>query len=188
MASTARENAGSNAELETWLTRLQASDLLRVSHDAIREWEKQGKLHGRSRARTGKGPSMETVYDPREIVKLATVRIAQIPKRADPGEVAARAFEMFGRDHSMHEVVVELRRAPAEVKALYQEWLELGGTACVVTEKHRELLVALVGEFETVSDLVEIIERRMRPRPGADAAVDCEPDGSRARESSGPDS
>jgi hypothetical protein len=159
--------AESARDLETWLTRTQVSDLLKVSLGTIITWEREGKLEPQKRARSGNGRHEEIVYDPRQVVKLASVRMSKSRlSYVQPGEIAAHAFAAFDRGEGARDVVMELRRTPAQAKLLYQEWLELGGSARIVTDKHRARLVPLVGEFETVSELVELVEQRCKSETG----------------------
>lgn len=142
-----------------WLTCAAASDLAHCSENTIRNWVRHDKLHPRRALRAvgarPDGPVREVdVYDPSEIsVMAAALKKASAPP-VGPGEVAARAFELFDRGTPIRRVVVELREVPAKVEELHEQWLDCGGSEIVVAGAAREELERLLGPFADVADLV----------------------------------
>ena len=145
----------SGDELDTWLTRNEASDLLGVSIDSLLRWERNGQLHPQKRAatRVRPGPKHEIVYDPRELVQLPRRERAQQPRT--PGELAARAFELFDEGCTLREVVIRLREPLDQVEALHEQWLAAGGSQIVITEAARVALEPDLGPIATVAELCE---------------------------------
>ncbi len=141
-----------------WLTRSQAADLLDVSHTTLKNWDKAGLLHPRKeKCDLPRGGSREVwVYDPRELAKVPSARRGRaksIP--GDPGEVAARAFEMFDDGHDLRAVVTQLRETPGTVEDLHDQWLRMGGSEVVLHRVAREEIASLVGPFDGVAGLLE---------------------------------
>ncbi len=74
-----------------------------------------------------------------------------------PGEIAARAFELFRDGKTVREIVIELRQEPTKVEALYEKWLDLGGSAIVITEVAHEAFESVLGPFKSVADLLDLV-------------------------------
>lgn len=75
----------------------------------------------------------------------------------DPGETAARAFELFGRGKSDAQVVIALREAPENIATLREKWLDMGSGELVITPAAHQALEHLLGPFSSVADLVEMV-------------------------------
>lgn len=144
-------------DLAGWLTRNQAMDLLGVSFNTLLSWERQGLLHVARAERprpTGKNQYKEVVvYSPDELARLPRRRKAPL----EPGEIVARAFELFDIGASLRDIVIKTRRTPAEIEKLRELWLDNGGTALVVGSTSKARLERIVGSFESVDELVERI-------------------------------
>ena len=142
------------ADTEGWPTRAQASSMLGVSVPTLLNWEKRGFLrrHQAPRRELGRGLRLICVYDPREIERLPR----RTPKTVvlDPGEITARAFEMFRDGKTVPQVVVSLRKTANEIVALYEHWRDLGGPDLMITPSVKAELEIYVGRFVNVNDLV----------------------------------
>ena len=151
-------------ETRDWLTRNDTSDLLRCSMQTLKNYENRELLHPRwavRRDRTGAERWM-VVYDPKEL--------AQLPKKnpegprefvRQPGEQAARAFEMFRQGYELDEIVIELRETPERIDQLHEHWREQTKARWVLNPEARKLLEQMVGQFKSVADLVDLLGRRV---------------------------
>ena len=137
-------------DLSTWLTRLQACDLMDLAHTTLIKFERSGHLHREIRINPETGRET-VVYDPEELLKL--------PRRrkifADgTGEMEARAIELFDDGKSINQVVVETREPSARVREWYDAWLDHGGAKRMISGDAHAELVALVGDHDTVAELI----------------------------------
>jgi hypothetical protein len=154
-------------DTSAWLTRNESADTLRVSVTTIATYERQGKLNPRYAYRTdSRGIEHRVaIYDPKELVKLRRVE-ARGPALREPGEIAARSFELFNRGMTIREVVIELRELPDHVQQLHESWLITGGskdTELTITLPIKEDLERLIGPFTTLTDLLRLIQKLMKP-------------------------
>jgi hypothetical protein len=158
-------------DTSTWLTCAQASDLLGRSENTIRTWRRAGRLNPRMASRTQpSGVVLDVqVYDPRELTAVGS-RGGRVVAPGDPGELAARAFELFDDGVPLRQVVVRLRETPARVAELHDQWAELGGADLVITAPARTELERFVGPFADVAGLVE----RVRATLGMVVEVEAE--------------
>lgn len=157
-------------DTDTWLTCAQASDLLGRSENTIRKWARSNVLHPARATRVQpSGASREVeVFDPHELAKIGSrSRIASVPN--DPGELAARAFELFDDGKALREVVVILRETPWKISELHEQWADLGGAKLVINQAAQVELQRFLGPFEDVADLVS----RVRGQLGAVIEVEC---------------
>lgn len=145
-------------DLSGWLDRKQTADLLGVSIQTVMNMERKEKLHPRQDRRSFPNGSqhMVTVYDPKEVANVPTVYRTSV---RSPGEMAARAFEMFDQGKSIREVVIELREMPQVVDDLKLRWTDSGGSDRVITPEAWDHLTKIVGPFSTVTELVERIDK-----------------------------
>ena len=150
-----------SVDIGACLTRRQVADLLSVNIATVHDWEKAGLITAYLRpAPEGQtGPSMVTVYDPNQIVAMPARRRKRLID--DPGELHARAFELFDRGRSLRQVVIELRRKADEIEALYEQWLDFGGAVYVLNEAARDELARFVGPFETVDQLLVAVREKL---------------------------
>lgn len=146
-------------ETRDWLTRYEASDVLSVSLQTLANYEKRGLLHPQHAYRPdGRGAEHRViVYDPNELKKLALRLNRHVALPHDPGEMAARAFELFREGKSMEDVVVELRLLPDQVRELHEKRLNMGGADLVISSGAKETLEKMVGPFGSVAELIERI-------------------------------
>ena len=153
-----RESSQKQVDTSTWLTANQVVDMLGVAHDTVKAWERKGVLHPQMARRTlSNGASREIrVYDPHEVAAMPRRHGVRVPN--DPGEIAARAFELMETGKSIREIVVALREAPDKVADLHEQWMLLGGGDVVIGAAATEELVRLVGPFDGVAGLVERIK------------------------------
>lgn len=142
-----------------WLTRNQCADLTRMSVTTIANYERRGKLHPRYAYRPdSRGIEHRVaVYNPDEIAKLPSHALRNEPAR-EPGELAARCFELFDQGLSVREIVIELRETPDRVRVLYESWLDGGGANLTITGPAQEAFVKVVGPFSSVADLLTLVE------------------------------
>jgi len=155
---------------DTWLTCAQASDLLGASENTIRKWARSNMLHPSRAIRVQpSGASREVeVFDPGELAKMGSRRrIASVPN--DPGELAARAFELFDEGKALRDVVVILRETPWKITELHEQWTDLGGAKLVINQAAQAELQRFVGSFDDVADLVA----RVRDSLGEAILVDA---------------
>jgi hypothetical protein len=143
--------------LDAWLTREEAADLMHVVPGTIIRWHEQGKLKPQYRASERQtGPRAILVYNPRELVHLE--RAAKRPQPiAEPGELAARAFELFTEGVAKRDVVIRTRRTLAEIEDLYEQWRDAGGADVIIGDAAKAELERCLGAFVTVTDLVDLV-------------------------------
>ncbi len=144
-------------DTSTWLDRNQASDLLGVSPNTIMNYERRGLLHPERVVRRDSGGAerLHVVYEPAELTKLPRRERMSSPR--DPGEVAARCYELIDAGKSDREIVIELRITRASVRELREDWDGGGGYKCMIVDAAWQALEDLVGRFTSVADLVERI-------------------------------
>lgn len=134
----------------------------------IASHERRGKLHpAYVYRRDSRGIEHRvSVYDPKELIKLLPQ--AHRPALArDPGEVAARCFELFNDGKSIRDVVIEMRETPDRVQGLYESWSSVAGVdgELTITRTAKEALEKFVGPFSDVTDLVSLVEALVKQVP-----------------------
>ena len=129
----------------------------------IANYERKGKLHPRRTYRPdSRGVDRNVaVYDPSELTSLPRAPQAA-PAVREPGEIAARAFELFDQGMTPREAVIELRETPERISGLRENWLDLGGAGLTITQSTKAALEQLVGPFSDVSDLLALIEKLIK--------------------------
>jgi hypothetical protein len=171
-------------DLERWLTRAQACDLIGCSQTTLITWERRGKLHPEKRQSFGPGPGFVIVYHPDELARLPRRAHIEVPM----DEIEARCFEAFNRGVNLSQIVIEQRVGISRVRELFAQWHETGGSTYVISPKAREILINLIGPFEDVTGLVErviqykkakdIMPSQPTPCEGSCSFVATVPDGS----------
>lgn len=149
------------ADTATWLTRNEAADLLNVGHPTLLQFERRDLLHPRRVIRFDESGHERPliVYDPRELAKITPrgrVNVAQ-----NPGEVAARAFELFDQGIPLRQIVIELRQTPELIEQLREKWLDMEGADLVISPQAKETLETLFGSFKGVADLLELATQKL---------------------------
>jgi DNA-binding transcriptional MerR regulator len=141
------------------MTRNEASDFLSCSSNTLQNYERRGVLHPQYAYRTDgrKAGQRLIVYSPEELTKLK-IRMKRASVR-EPGEVAARAFELFSEEKKLTEIVIILRAPPETIQHLHEQWLDMDGARCVISPVAKEALQELVGPFESIADLVERVAK-----------------------------
>lgn len=154
-------------DTSSWLTCAQSSDMLGVSENTIRTWVRTKKLHPRRGSRVHPSGAIREldVFDPQELANLGRRRMVSVPN--DPGDLAARAFELFDTGTPQRRIVVALRVLPAKVEELHDQWANMGGADLVIGAAAHAELERFVGPFVDVADLVA----RVRDRLGAPIEV-----------------
>lgn len=148
-----------------WLTRNEASDVLRCSLQTLKNYESRGLLHPRHGVRKDRsgGERVMLVYNPKELAELPTRNGVGQPRIAihEPGEQAARAFELLREGRSLDEIVIELRETPDRIDYLNERWLEHTQARYVISIEAKRALEQLVGTFVDVADLVELVKKKL---------------------------
>jgi hypothetical protein len=123
-----------------------------VSYNTLVNWVNAGRLHPQKEMRLlTNGQRREIkVFNPAELLKILHRRAPN-----EPGEVAARAFEMFGEGRPIREVVLALRQTPERIEQLHEQWERCGGCELVITPVAKRELEHLLGPFVGVADIVE---------------------------------
>jgi len=146
-----------------WLTRQDVADLFGVGYTTVMLWERKGYLTPRKITREipGDQPRVVVIYDPSQLKNVPRRERTRAP---DPGEVEARCVELFRSGKTIADVVVTERQTFEFVEAVYQKWLDHGGSHVVITEVARDELERRVGAFASVAELVERLEQLLPKR------------------------
>lgn len=158
----AAPSARSDQDTTTWWTRDQAVNLLSISTQTLKNYEKRGVLHPLSIRRQDKRGHEQSmiVYDPKELAKIPKAG-HQLYSR-DSGELASRSFQLFEEGKNNREIVIKLRITPDEVRDLRERWLDEGGAGIVINSAAKEVLEQVLGGFTDVTDLVALITKRLK--------------------------
>lgn len=154
-----RVSDNSPVDVTGWLTVNQAIDLLGCSRNTLERWVRDGHLHGARARRDPNSLRWHLVYDPVELAKLPRKYRGRIPDEA--GELAARCFELFDEGASNRRAVLELRQTPEKIAHLREEWLDGGGSQLVISPAVKAELAELIGDFESVADLVSRLRAKI---------------------------
>lgn len=143
-----------NAELEGWITRTQAADLMGISTVSLMNWERIGRITARTAWRHDSQGKLrkQIVYDPKQIICMPRRSLRPVSK--DPDELAARVTEHIEQGWTDREIVLELRVDYIKVDRLRKLWEEAGGRERMLTRDHADAFVELVGPFDTMDDLL----------------------------------
>ena len=130
-----------------------------VAYNTLRKWVKAGRLHPQKEMRLlGNGQRREVlVFDSAELRKILRRRNLNAP-----GELAARAFEMFEEGRQINEVVIALRQLPEYVEALHDHWAWSDGRGLVITSVARREHERILGSVVSVADIVERVTELAR--------------------------
>jgi len=146
-----------------WLTRNEASDLLKCSPQTLKNYEDRGFLHPLHAERKDGGGVVRAmlVYSPKELAALPRRNAGGQPRiiMREAGEMAARAFELFRAGRCLDEIVVELRETPEKIRQLHEEWLDFTQARYVISLEAKSAFEQLVGPFVDVTDLLEAVKR-----------------------------
>ncbi len=138
-----------------WMSAVEVSDHLGVSPNTVLGWKRKGKIRPPLKARrahpTGGFRDVD-VYDPRDVERIAAER--KQTSAQDPGECAARVFEMLDAGASPRTIVTALRITPDQVEDLQERWLDLGGSDIVIGPVAHTELEKYVGSFDGIAGLV----------------------------------
>lgn len=164
-AAVRGEQPDTQPDTSDWMTRYELVQATGIGLSTIPALERRGLLHPhRVYRRDTRGAERSTmVYSPDEIAKL--------PKRGrtssdrSPGETTARAFGMFREAKTDEEIVIELRETVEQVQELREQWSNAGGASWVIVPMARVALEKLVGPFNSVTDLVDNLQLRLKPAP-----------------------
>jgi DNA-binding transcriptional MerR regulator len=147
-------------DTSTWLTRNESSDLLTVSTQTLANYQRRGLLHPQYvvRADVHGQRHRVTVYDPKELAKLP--RFGRLSPH-EPGEVTARACELFREGKTNEEVIIELRETFDRIQELREKWMDASSAALVISPGAKESFEKIVGPFKSVADLLEIVTKKL---------------------------
>lgn len=163
--TTAAELAAKLPDTDGWLTRNEASDMLRCSPQTLKNYENRGLLHPRHSIRRDRSGIDRTmlVYNPKELSELPSRNPGGQPRIAvvEPKEQAARAFELFRAGWELDSIVIELREDPDRIDQLHEHWLHQTKARHVITPAAKQTLEQLVGPFTSVTELVDLITLRL---------------------------
>lgn len=153
----AKTTSDASRDTSGWLTRNQSIDMLRVSTQTLKNYERQGKLHPiRARREDARGHNQSVVvYDPKELARLPRGIVPFTQRSA--GEREAKCFEMFEQGKSFREIVIALRETSETVHGLHERWLDDGGSFIVISDVSKKALEGVLGPFKDVTELVELV-------------------------------
>lgn len=153
-------------DTSSWLTSSQVSDLCGISLQTIINYTRKELLKPRQAERVCPNGAVRrvNVFDPHQVARLPKRRMAMVP--GDPGETAARAFELFEDGVQLRTVVTTLRIPPAQADELYDQWKRFGGADLIIGKAARGELEKHVGSFASVADLVERIAQVLQGSAG----------------------
>lgn len=148
-----------------WLTRYEASDVLRCSLQTLKNYEDRKFLHPQQAVRRDRSgiERMMLVYNPKELAELPSRNPGGQPRIAirEPGEQAARAFELFRQGRELDEIVIELRETPDRIDQLHERWLDHTKARFVITPEAKEAFERIVGSFNDVPALIELVRKKL---------------------------
>ena len=153
-------------DTDGWLTRNETSDALRCTLQTLKNYEDRGYLHPRHAIRKDRRDRERVmlVYNPKEFPNLPLRNGSGQPgitAAREPGEQAARAFELLRQGWSLDEIVIELRETPDRVDYLNERWLEQTHSRHVVSSEAKKAFEQLVGPFEDVTELLELVRKKL---------------------------
>jgi hypothetical protein len=132
------------------LTRAEAAALLRCSISSIRRLE-GSTLH------PVVGPHGVHLFDPAELVRVASERSSSAVDASKEGERDARVFEALDEGTGLREIVTTLRLPVDIATKLHASWLKMGDGRDMILSGERiaQLRAALDIEIKRAGDLVE---------------------------------
>jgi hypothetical protein len=146
-----------------WLTRNEASDVLRCSPQTLKNYESRNLLHPAHAVRRDSRGSERVmlVFNPKELTALPYRNSGGQPKieMREPGEQAARAFELFRQGCALDEIVIELRETPDRIDHLYEHWLDQTKARLMITPEAKKAFEQIVGAFTDVAGLIELTKK-----------------------------
>jgi hypothetical protein len=105
-------------------------------------------------------------FDSNDLGRVAAQRqrkVARTSSSNDAGELAARAFEMFGRGARLADVVIKLRAEPARVRDWHRDWCSFRRPSdMLLSSKDQGELGAILGEFKTPGELIGAIGTQLK--------------------------
>lgn len=160
-----------------WPTRSQVADLLACSPTTLLNYERRGTLHPQYVYRADRRGTQQrlVVYNPDEFRMLA-FRMKRGSARGsarEPGEIDARATEMFGEGLTNADVVVALRVTFEEVDVIRQKWTDGSEARLVISPTAKEALEADNGPFKDVAALVAASRARFTISPAIKGAFEA---------------
>ena len=123
-----------------------------VTYNTIVNWVKAGRLHPQTEMRLlPNGQRREVkVFNQAELLKILQRRDPN-----EPGELAARAYELFEEGRSNNQLVIALRQLPERIEELHDQWMEGGASEYVITPFARRELERLLGPYVGVAEIVQ---------------------------------
>jgi hypothetical protein len=154
-----RPTASKVLDTRDWLTRNEATDMLSCALQTLVNYERKGVLNPEYAYRPdARGVEHRViVYNPHELKKVANRLSRNAASPRDPGEIAARAYDLFEEGKPAKEIVRELRITSDAVRELREKWGDDGGDDLVISPSAKEALEKVVGRFDSVTELVELV-------------------------------
>ncbi len=151
-----------------------AAELAGKSASSVRRLAAKGAIHaekagdGRTRLRKSELEALRAASPPTQVPgteDLASTDLDHAHGRGpDPdGELAARAFRLFGDGRDAAEAVIELKRPPEVVDALHKRFSQMSG-ALIIPRETRRAIESRIGAELTPDELLEHVERLLFDR------------------------
>lgn len=156
-ADTQPVPATSDVDVERWLTRAEAAELLGVSVNTVLNHERLGRIDAKWIVTKNQDGRMRNtpVLRVGDVLKLP--RRDPKPTPDNPDELCARAFALFEKGKNSRQVVIELRATYQKISAIYEEWLDSGGVALTLSESNKRELEGMLGKFDNTDELVCLV-------------------------------
>lgn len=145
-------------DTSTWLSRQETAAFIGCSPSTLLNYERRGILHPQVAYRADRLGIQRrtTVYHPDELTKIRK----RVPRAIrEPNALSAQAFDLFFAGDTLEAVVRTMRTTPEEVERLHEKWLDLGGARLVIAGAAKEELAKIVGPFDSVTELVELVAK-----------------------------
>ncbi len=133
VSSATNPTSGNHPRRPPSLTRSQVAARLGVGLTTVRRLEKTRRLH----PKRGKRGFLFRVEDV-DRLRATYPRHMRPIQEATPGEIAARAFELFEQGKGLRDVVISLRQSPEAVRELYRQYA-LSGDLIVPAEIRQQI-------------------------------------------------
>jgi len=76
-------------------------------------------------------------------------------------DLESRCFALFSEGKTIREVVIEMRETSDRIRELREKWFDDGGADLVISNVAKRAFEKLLGPFQDVTELLEIVTARM---------------------------
>lgn len=151
-------------DTSSWYTRNEACDSMSISIQTLKNYEARGLIHPLKAARVDPlgRQQMVIVYDPDELSRVARGAGRLFSPRTS-GESEAKCYALIEEGKTNREIVVAMRETSERVRELRERWENDGGADLIVTTEAKKALEALVGPFNDVTGLVQLVTAALKP-------------------------